>query len=177
MAKYGTFKYGSGTKYGTGPSVIHRTIQAKGRSGTEGIQALNSKSFLRPSCYNPSPYLGLLASFIALPCPRDSRRENVINKGEFRTIGGKTRWDIMGRKYRYILHWDFMSVEDYDIIETLVNSFSELTFIWNRYPSAQGDGVHVWATIPTRNPATPGNQTTGFYSEVNLELLEVESRI
>jgi len=112
-----------------------------------------------------------------IPCPTDSTRDYILLKAEATTIGGKTRWDVFGRKYTYKLNYDFVSVSDYESMETLVNNLTEQTFIWDKYDSCDSTGVSVLAELSSRQPKTPGNKDTGFYSKVTLTLSEVSSRI
>ena len=112
-----------------------------------------------------------------LPCPKDSTRQYILKKADVETLGGKTRWDVMARKYKYTLRWDFISVTDYDALEDKVNTLVPLTFIWDKYTSTTSPGVSVLASLSDRKPTTAGNQSTGFYSDVTLELIEVDTRL
>jgi len=111
-----------------------------------------------------------------LSCPTDSSREYILKKAEQETLGGKTRWDVMARKYRYIIHWSHMNVADYDALEGEINNLTAQTFTWDKYTSTSS-GISVLAVLKERTPKTPGNQSTDFYSDVTLELTEVSSRI
>jgi hypothetical protein len=112
-----------------------------------------------------------------LPCPQSSSREYVIKKAEAETLGGTKRWDIMARKYTYVLKYQFVTVSEYEAIETKVNTLVPMTFIWDKYDSCATPGVSVLASVSTRTPRTPGNKDSDFYSEVTLTLEEVSSRI
>lgn len=65
-----------------------------------------------------------------------------------------------------------MNVSDYDTLEAKVNLLLPKTFFWTKYPSSSGTGVVVMATLEARAPKTPGNQATGFYSSVILNMEE-----
>ncbi len=111
-----------------------------------------------------------------IACPKESTIKSLVKKGEFLTLGGKTRWDITGRKYEYELHWDFINVTDYETIETKVKTLVAMTFAWDKYTVSTA-GVSVYAELSIRSPNTPGDKDTGFYSDVVLTLTEVNNRM
>jgi len=91
------------------------------------------------------------------------------------TVGGKTRRDVMARKYRYTLRWDFMTATDYATLQTKVNALTAQTFIYDKYPESAGAGVSVLSQLSARVPRTPGLST--YYSGITLTMIEVDSRI
>ena len=111
-----------------------------------------------------------------LTCPTQSTVLPLVKKGEFLTLGGKTRWDITGMKYEYQLHWEFINVADYEIMETKVKTLIAMTFTWDKY-TACASGVSTYAELSVRSPKTPGDKDTSFYSDVVLTLTEVNNRI
>lgn len=111
-----------------------------------------------------------------LPAPTSSTQQLLIDKSSVETINNRTAWDARSKKYQYVLTWDFITVDDYDDLETLVNNFEALTFIWNKYDITKSPGVSVLATLSNRIPVTAGTQITGFYSNVSLTLIEVNKR-
>lgn len=112
-----------------------------------------------------------------LDCPQSSSRDYVLKKAETETLGGTKRWDIMARKYIYTLKYDYISVTEYEALETKVNLLTAQTFIWDKFASCASPGVSVLANLSARTPKNPGNKDTEFYSEVTLTLEEVSSRI
>jgi len=118
------------------------------------------------------PYLNATV----LPAPSSSTQELLIDKSVVETAQNKTAWDARSKKYRYTLNWDFITVNEYDILEALVNNFEALTFIWNKYSVTVSPGISVLATLSDRQSITAGNQSTGFYSKVTLTLMEVNKR-
>lgn len=113
---------------------------------------------------------------LSLPNPTDSKITNVVTKGNNRTLEGATEWDVLGRRYEYELHWAYLTVEDYDDLEEKVNDLTTKLFTWDKYPSSSG-GITTLAVLSSRTPKTPGNQDTGFYSDVTLSVREVSTRL
>ncbi len=113
---------------------------------------------------------------LTLACPKDSKITPLVKKGEFLTLGGKTRWDVTGMKYEYELNWDFINVADYEAMEAKVKSLTTMVFTWDKY-AACSSGVMVYAQLSTRSPKTAGDKDTDFYSEVTLILTEVNNRV
>jgi len=111
-----------------------------------------------------------------LTCPRQSTITPLVKKGEFLTLGGKSRWDITGMKYEYQLHWEFINITDYEAMETEVKALVPVTFTWDKY-TACASGVSVYAELSARAPKTAGDKDTDFYSDVVLTLTEVNNRI
>jgi hypothetical protein len=110
-----------------------------------------------------------------LPDPTESRIIPLYKWGRFDTIGGKDRRDVMSQKYRYEIRWGFMKKDDYDNLESLVNSGAVVLLQYNRYPQST-NGVSVIPLIGERtHVAITG--TNDFYSNVTLTLTEVSSRI
>lgn len=110
-----------------------------------------------------------------LPCPTDSKIDPVWVYADNTTIGGKTRRDVMARKYKYTLHWEFMDATYYTALQTKVNILTAQTFIYDKYTESGGAGVSVLSQLSARVPKTPGLAT--YYSEVSLTMIETESRI
>lgn len=110
-----------------------------------------------------------------LPFPSAASVEPVWLIAEQITLGGTTRRDIMARKYKYVLKWDYISVSDYSALETEINTLSELIFSYGKWPKSAA-GVSVLATLSTRELKV-GVGDEHFYSSVSLECTEVNSRI
>ncbi len=92
------------------------------------------------------------------------------------TIGGKTRQEVMARKYRYILVYQVMSKDTYDTLEAKVNELAAATFVYDKYTQSASPGVSVIAELSARElVAGAGNDE--FWSSVTLTMEEVSSRI
>jgi len=111
-----------------------------------------------------------------LPCPQSSKREYIMDRAEVETAATRTQIDVRARKYRYTLNYDFISVADYNALESKINELTELTFIWDKYTSCSDPGISVVASLSEVAPVTPGIQANEFYSKVTLVLEEVNSR-
>jgi hypothetical protein len=108
-----------------------------------------------------------------MPDPTESRISPVF-PSKTETLGGKSRREVLGRKYKYDIRWNFMTSIDYNSLETLVNVGNPVTLTYNKYPQSQ-DGVSVEAQISERTHiAMVGND---FYSDVSLTLTEVSNRL
>ena len=92
------------------------------------------------------------------------------------TLGGKTRCDVMARKYEYTLKWNYMSVTDYNNLETVVNLLAAATFIYGKWPQSVSPGISCLGTLSARN-LEYGVGDSDYWSSVTLILTEVESRI
>jgi hypothetical protein len=68
----------------------------------------------------PRPTLG----GTSLPFPSGASIEPVWISAEHTTLGGVTRREVMGRKYKYTLNWDILNVTDYDALEVKVNTLT-----------------------------------------------------
>jgi len=91
------------------------------------------------------------------------------------TLGGKTRREVMARKYRYTLNYDVMDTDTYDALETVVNGLVAITFTYAKWTQSTA-GVSVLADLSSREPVA-GTGSTGYWSKVTLTLTEVSSRI
>ncbi len=112
----------------------------------------------------------------SMPFPSATNIEPVWVKAEHTTLGGTTRRELMARKYRYTLTWDYITVTDYNAIETKVNGTQPMTFIYAKWPQSAGAGVSVLAELSTRQ-LMAGSGDASYLSAVTLSLTEVSSRI
>ncbi len=112
----------------------------------------------------------------SMPFPSAASIEPMWIKAEQTTIGGTTRRDLMARKYKYTLSWDYITVADYNAIETKVNGTQPLTFIYNKWPQSSTTGVSVLAELSNRQ-LMAGSGDASYLSSVTLNLTEVSSRI
>jgi len=111
-----------------------------------------------------------------MPFPSEATIEPVWIFGEVTTLGGKTRRDVMARKYQYTLKWDYMSVTDYDALEDVVNALVAGTFIYDKWPESTNPGVSCLGTLSARK-LEYGTGDSNYLSSVALTLIEVSSRI
>ena len=110
-----------------------------------------------------------------LPYPSGATIEPIFLMAEQMTLGGKTRQDIMARKYKYTMRWDYMSNAAYDALEAQINLLTALTFTYEKWPQSSA-GVTVVSKLSARElKAGAGNEF--FWSAVTLECTEVDSRI
>lgn len=111
-----------------------------------------------------------------LPFPSEAVIKPIWISANNLTLGGKTRRDVMARKYEYTFKWDYMSVTDYNNLETVVNLLIAATFIYGKWPQSVTPGVSCLGTLSARNLEV-GVGDTDYWSSVSLILTEVESRI
>lgn len=112
----------------------------------------------------------------SMPFPSSASIEPIWIKAEHITLGGTTRRELMARKYQYTLTWDYMTVTDYNTIETKVNGAQPKTFIYNKWPQSASAGVSVLFELSTRQLVS-GSGDASYLSSVTLNLTEVASRI
>ena len=118
-----------------------------------------------------NPMLGI----ISLPCPTNSSIEPLVKKAEVTTVGGNTTRRIFGYKYIYKLNWDFMTYADYIILKGIFEQLIQQTFTWDKYPQS-ASGISVLMNLTGIEPKTVGDQTTDYYSKVELTLQETVKR-
>jgi hypothetical protein len=111
-----------------------------------------------------------------LPFPSEAVIAPVWVSADNTTLGGKTRRDVMARKYQYTLKWDYILVTDYDVLESVANDLTEVTFVYEKWPQSAGAGVSCLATLSPRQLMV-GVGDSHFWSSVTLTLIEVSSRI
>ena len=112
---------------------------------------------------------------VTIPFPSEATITPVWVSADNVTLGGKTRREVMARKYQYTLSWNYMSVTDYNNLETVVNTLTAATFIYDKWPQSATTGVSCLATLSARK--LESGVGTEFWSSVTLTLIEIESRI
>lgn len=112
---------------------------------------------------------------IEIPFPDDSTIEPFWISAENTTLGGKTRRDVMARKYRYELKWTYLSVDYYDALESIINDLDPATFTYGKWPQS-ASGVSCLGELSKRRLEL-GEGDSAFRSSVILTLTEVNSRI
>lgn len=110
-----------------------------------------------------------------LPFPSEAKIEPIWISAEHTTVDGTTRRDVMGRKYKYTLSWDYINVTDYNNMEAEVNALSAKTFTYAKWPQS-ASGISVLAELSSRE-LVYGTGSTAYLSSVTLTLTEVSSRI
>jgi hypothetical protein len=110
-----------------------------------------------------------------LPFPDAATISPIWISAENLTLGGKTRRDVMARKYQYTMSWNYMSVNDYNALETVINALSSATFTYAKWPQSTS-GVSCLGKLADRK-LVYGVGDTSFYSNVTLTLIEENSRI
>lgn len=109
-----------------------------------------------------------------LPFPDAAKIDPVWQTAEHTTLGGTTRREVLSRKYKYTLTWDYINVTDYDALEAKVNTLAAMTFDYEKFPQSDG-GVSVLAELSPRN-LQYGTGKTAYLSSVTLTLTEVSAR-
>ncbi|GAF84225.1 unnamed protein product [marine sediment metagenome] len=109
-----------------------------------------------------------------MPFPSEATIEPFWVFGEITTLGGKTRRDVMARKYKYTLRWSLMSVTDYDNLEAVINALVAATFTYEKWPHSTS-GVSCLGTLSARR-LEYGAGDTNYLSSVTLILTEVSAR-
>lgn len=112
---------------------------------------------------------------VSLPFPDSALITPVWIFTEHTTLDGTTRREIMGRKYKYTLSWDFISVNDYNELELEVNGLNALTLTYAKWPQSES-GVLVLAQLSERE-LKAGTGSVAYLSAVTLTLTEIYSRI
>lgn len=112
---------------------------------------------------------------VTLPFPSGASIEPILLSAEQTTLGGKTRVDVMARKYKYVMKWDFLDNVYYDAMEAIVNSLAAVTFVYEKWPQSSS-GITVIPKLSARELKL-GVGSEYFYSTVTLECTEVDSRI
>ena len=111
-----------------------------------------------------------------LPFPSEAIIAPVWVSADSVTLGGKNRRDVMARKYQYTMRWDYISVSDYNALETVVNNLVAATFTYGKWPQSASPGVECLATLSPRQLMV-GIGDAYYWSAVTLTLVEVSSRI
>ena len=110
-----------------------------------------------------------------MPFPDEATVTPTWVSAEVTTLGGKTRRDIMARKYQYILRWKYMKVSDYNSLESVINALVAATFTYGKWPQSVG-GISCLGTLSARR-LEHGVGDSDYWSSVALTLIEVDSRI
>ena len=113
---------------------------------------------------------------VIMPFPSEAIIDPFWIFGENTTLGGKTRRDVMARKYKYTLRWNYMVVDKYNALEAIVNALSAATFIYAKWPQSVTPGVSCLAILSARK-LEKGSGDTDYWSSIALTLTEVNSRI
>lgn len=115
-------------------------------------------------------------STVNMPFPDEATIEPFWIAAENTTLGGKTRRDVMARKYRYTLRWTYMSDTNYEALENVINTLSPATFVYGKWPQSATPGVSCLGSLSARR-LEHGVGDSDFWSSVTLTLTEVDSRI
>jgi len=110
-----------------------------------------------------------------MPFPDEATITPVWVSAENTTLGGKTRRDVMARKYSYVLKWKYMSVTYYDALEAIINALIAATFTYGKWTQS-ASGISCLGTLSTRKLEV-GSGDSNYFSSVTLTLTEVDSRI
>jgi hypothetical protein len=128
----------------------------------------------REATHTPHAYPQL--DSLQLSHPVSSEIIPVWAKHEYTTLNGKTLVDVANRKYKYVLYWSHMNIEEYNALEAIAVTNTTKLFIYDKYSQAESPGVSVWITLKLRKPKEYYEHQK-YYSEITLELLEEDDRI
>ena len=110
-----------------------------------------------------------------MPFPDEAIIAPVWISAENTTLGGKTRRDVMARKYSYTLKWNYMKVTDYNSLESVINALVAATFTYGKWTHS-ASGVSCLGSLSARK-LQYGVGDSDFLSKVTLTLTEVNSLI
>jgi len=110
-----------------------------------------------------------------MPFPDSAVITPVWVSADVTTLGGKTRRDVMARKYSYTFKWQYMKVSDYTNLETVVNALAPATFTYGKWTQS-ASGISCLGSLSVRK-LEHGAGDSDFFSSVTLTLTEVSSRI
>jgi len=110
-----------------------------------------------------------------MPFPDEAIIVPIWVSAENTTLGGKTRRDVMARKYQYTFKWKYMNDTDYTALETVINTLVAATFTYGKWPQSTS-GVDCLGTLSQRKLEV-GVGDSSFFSSVTLTLIEEENRL
>ena len=110
-----------------------------------------------------------------MPFPDETTIDPIWVSAENTTLGGKTRRDVMARKYQYTFKWKYMNDTDYTALETVINALVAATFTYGKWPQSTS-GVSCLGTLSQRKLEL-GVGDSSFFSSVTLTLVEEENRL
>jgi len=110
-----------------------------------------------------------------LPFPDAATISPIWISSDVTTLGGKTRRDVMARKYQYTLKWNYMKVAHYNELEDVVNALVAATFTYGKWPQS-ASGISCLAELSTRK-LEAGAGDSSYFSSVTLTLTEEETRL
>ena len=110
-----------------------------------------------------------------MPFPDETTIDPIWVSAENTTLGGKTRRDVMARKYQYTFKWKYMNDTDYTALETVINALVAATFTYGKW-SQSASGVDCLGTLSQRKLEL-GVGDSSFFSSVTLTLIEEENRL
>ena len=110
-----------------------------------------------------------------MPFPSGATIVPMWVQGENLTLGGKSRRDVMARKYKYTLKWNYMKVSDYDNLEAVVNTLAAATFTYAKWTQS-ASGISCLGSLSARK-LEHGVGDSDFWSSITFTLIEVSSRI
>lgn len=110
-----------------------------------------------------------------LPFPDMATIAPIWVSSDVTTLGGKTRRDVMARKYQYTLKWNYMKVNHYNDLEDVINALVAATFTYGKWPQS-ASGVSCLGELSARK-LEAGVGDSNYFSSVTLTLTEEETRI
>ena len=110
-----------------------------------------------------------------LPFPDMASIEPIWINSDNTTLGGKTRRDVMARKYQYTFKWNYMKVAAYNALEAVINALIPATFTYGKWPQS-ASGIDCLGKLSQRK-LEAGSGDSSYYSSVTLTLIEEETRL
>ena len=114
---------------------------------------------------------------VTLPYPTNWSITPIIGEVAATSLSGKTRTDVIYRKYKYTLQYDALSKNDYESVLNAINDSLDngTTPIFTYDKISAANGVSVIPSISEAERAFgAGND---YRIRVSIELLEINSRI
>jgi hypothetical protein len=112
---------------------------------------------------------------IELPYPDYADIIPEWESAENTSIAGKTRTSLFARKYRYTMQWNYLKIDYYEALETVINNLDGVYFNYGKWPQST-DGTLCLGRLSKRS-LTYGPGNIFYLSDVTLSLIEVNSRI
>ena len=110
--------------------------------------------------------------------PSDSTIPVMQSTANATSLGGVTTRDVAWRKYQYELHWEHMSLNDFEALEDLVNYSNDngvpITFSYEKYRQTNTQKQVLVDLIPRDN--LRGSGKDAYYQKVTVRITEINPR-
>ena len=147
------------------------SISSKATLYVNRQQSIESKGYIFRTGIIGKPSFGV----VSLPFPDYADISPEWEYAENMVLSGKTRRNVMARKYQYKFKWNTMKVEYYDNLEAVTNSLEASQFVYGKWPQSREGVICLGSLSPRKLTYKDGDSV--YLSSVILILIEVESRI